>query len=81
MFLRNKEIDVSVDEVKPFVNEKYTGFIIRWSGNIGFGEYTLYRSTMDDKWYGDSECMDKGDDKEFLALLLEDFINQMEISG
>ena len=61
----------------PFVNKKHCGFILEWSGNIGFGEYIIYLDAKnDEEWYGDSECMDKSDDKWFLELLMKDFINK-----
>ena len=42
------------------------GFIIRWSGNIG-------------NWIGESECMDRGEDKSFLEHLFSSIVEQIEI--
>lgn len=65
---------VSVDEVHAFSNEKYNGLKISWSGDIGFGEYTI---TFNGKnIHADSECMDDNNDKNFLKALLEDLVNQ-----
>lgn len=38
-----KDINLQIDTVKPFVNEKFSGITIEWSSTIGFGEYTLYK--------------------------------------
>jgi hypothetical protein len=42
---------------------------IFWSSSIGFGQYDLWKN-QDEKWYGDSECMDSQDDKDFIKKLL-----------
>lgn len=63
--------------MKPFVNEKFSGITIEWSSTIGFGEYTLYKESGDEKWYGDSECMDRGEDKEFIKELLRLFVEKL----
>ena len=51
----------------------------KWTGNIGWGEYTLY--TENGQWYGDSECMDRGENKEFLKKLFDKIIEQIKIEG
>lgn len=82
MILHGREVEVHVDDIKPFVNEKYSGFKILWSGDIGFGEYTLYKkSENDDEWFWDDEYMENPiNDKSFLRLLFEDFAKQLEVS-
>lgn len=65
------EINLSVHSMTPFSNEKFNGIRIEWDSDIGFGEYTIYRETGTDQWYADSECMDSGEDKEFLRELLK----------
>lgn len=77
--INGNEIEVGVDDIEPFVNEKYIGFKILWSGNIGFGEYTIYKVVGEEKWYADSEYMDTTEDKEFLEILLKDFLKQLEV--
>ena len=72
-----KEIHLQIDKVKPFVSEVYSGLTIVWSSDIGWGEYTLY--TSEDKWYADSEYMDRGEDKEFISELMRLFIEQLEV--
>ena len=59
--------------------------------NLGFGQYTLYFDhkdlTVEDgledcvltKVTADSECMDKGEDKEFLKALMEKLIDMVEV--
>ena len=37
MILHGREVEIQVDDIEPFVNEKYKGFKILWSGSIGFG--------------------------------------------
>lgn len=66
-------IHLQIDNIEGFYNDNNTGFIIQWSSDIGFGEYTLYRNIkdVDFKLYADSECMDKDDDKEFVSELLK----------
>lgn len=79
MKLHGKEVDIEINDIIPFSNEQYKGFTIQWSGNIGWGEYTIYYDNIEGVWHADSECMDKGDDKEFLTLLLNEFIKQVRI--
>ena len=67
--------NVRVDGIQGFSN----GFVIQWSGGIGFGEYTIYVDG-DGKLKGDSECMDRGEDKEFLEQLFRNIIEQIEIT-
>ena len=79
MYLHGREVDVKIDEVKPFISEKFNGIAIKWYGDIGWGEYMLYRKEGDNKWYGNSEYMDSKNDKVFLKLLLNEFVDKVEI--
>ena len=59
-------INLKIDEVEPC----FGGIIIRWSSDIGFGEYTIYRKPIHDSpdvliWVAESETMDNMDDKAF----------------
>lgn len=75
-----EEVEVTVNEINPFANDKFTGFTFRWSGNIGWGEYTIYMDAQDEtKWYGESEHMDTNNDKWFIKKLLESFIEQLDV--
>ena len=81
MILHGREVKVHVDDIEPFVNEKFSGFKILWSGDIGWGEYTLYkRIGNNDEWFWDDEYMENPEgDKAFLKLLLNDFVTQIEV--
>ena len=80
--LNREEVNVEIDEIEIFKNEEYQGFKLKWVGNIGFGEYTIYQNVDDpEKWKADSECMDYPDDKWFLKKLLQSFEKQLEITG
>ena len=73
--------DVRIDRIvpiNPFENI-VGGIIIEWSGNIGWGEYEIYQ-TEDNKWHGESEYMDKGEDKEFLQYLLKQLVDNVEVN-
>ena len=72
--MKNKH-NVKVDGVQGFSN----GFVIQWSGDIGFGEYTIYVDN-DGKLKGDSEYMDRDKDKAFLEQLFHNIIEQIEIT-
>ena len=71
----NHKHNIRVDGIQGFSN----GFVIQWSGDIGFGEYTIYVDN-DGKLKGDSECMDRGEDKTFLEQLFCNIIEQIEIT-
>ena len=63
--------NIEIDDVSIFKNNECEGFVIQWSANIGFGEYTFYKK--DGKWYADNECMSK----EFGKKLLEKFLDEV----
>jgi hypothetical protein len=73
------KINLDAYEIKPFINEKYIGFVIKWDSDIGFGEYTIYKANGSDKWLADSEHMDNKDDKAFLNELLKQFVTSLDI--
>ena len=87
-----KDMNLQIDQIIPFSNEHHAGFTIRWSGNIGFGEYTLYRKTMpydddpysqcdeEEKWEAQSEHMDAQDDKDFITELMRLFVESLTIT-
>lgn len=74
-----EEIHLQIDDIAPFVNEKYIGFLIEWSSDIGFGEYTVYRTCDSKEWKADSEHMDSNEDKDFIKELMKLFIEQLNI--
>ena len=72
-------INLDAYEIKPFVNEKFTGIVIRWDSTIGFGEYTIYKEVGSDEWHADSEHMDNNEDKDFIKELLKLFVGKLII--
>ena len=81
MILHNKKVDIHVDDIEPFVSDVCAGFKILWSGNIGWGEYTLYKKIgNNNEWFWDDEYMENPkNDKTFLKLLFDDFAKQLEV--
>ena len=79
--MNKEEVKIEDIDIEPFDNDTWQGFKILWSGNIGFGEYTIYRDKTEKQWYGDSECMDSNDDKWFLSLLLNKLKEMITIDG
>lgn len=65
--------DVEVSDI--YVAENIVS--IAWQGNTGFGTYDLV--FKDDKVYGYSEYMDKGDDKSFLKEVLNALAEKVEV--
>jgi hypothetical protein len=72
-------INLEVYDIRPFVNERGSGFVIEWDSDIGFGEYTIYKRADSDEWRGDSEHMDNNTDKDFIKELMKLFIDNLNI--
>lgn len=80
MLMKENKYEIHVDDIQPFVNDQYIGFKILWSGNIGFGEYTIYKYANGNTWYADDEYMENSkEDKKFLKELLNNFIMQVNV--
>lgn len=77
---RVDEIHLEISDLIPFVNEQYIGFKIQWTSDIGFGEYTIYKTADSNDWYGDAEYMDNNDDKDFIKELMKLFIEKLNIT-
>lgn len=73
-------INLDAYEFEPFVNEKYTGVVIRWDSDIGFGEYTIYKAIGSYEWCAQSEHMDNNKDKDFIKELMKLFIEKLNIT-
>ena len=73
------EHELKLDKIEPFANSKYLGVVFEWSGNIGWGEYTIYREYDSDEWIAESEGMDRGEDKDFLRELLKQFADKIKV--
>ena len=74
------KINLQIDEVEMFGSV----IIISWSSDIGFGQYTIRKQTVDGdpdnvEWVAESECMDKDDDKAFGAKLLSLWMEQIKL--
>lgn len=72
-------IELDAYDIHPFVNEKFTGFVIRWDSDIGFGEYTIYKEVGSNEWHADSEHMDSNEDKDFIKELMKLFIEKLDV--
>lgn len=73
------QINLDAYNIEPFVNSNYTGFVIKWDSNIGFGEYTIYKKVGTNEWFADSEYMDNNTDKAFVTELMRLFIDKLTI--
>ena len=52
-------------------------FVLQWDSNIGWGEMTFYKDG--DKLNVETECMSDNDDKRFIKLVLDKFIEKLEV--
>ena len=73
------EHELKLDKIEPFANGQFLGITFEWSGNIGWGEYTIYKEHGADEWVADSEGMDKEEDKDFLRELLKQFADKVKV--
>ena len=83
-----EKVEVKVEDIIPFRNERCAGLILEWTGNIGFGEYTIYLEGRKYNQEGniieqgeisaDSECMDHSDDKWFFEKLKPSFFEKLK---
>ena len=64
--------NVKLYAVIPFKNDEYEGIQLLWSGDVGFGQYDVFREVSDDEtpWQADSEFMDEPGERRFLKDLL-----------
>lgn len=53
--------------------------VISWDASIGYGRITIFKE--DDKWIADTECMCIDEDKDFLKMVLEKWIEDIKIVG
>lgn len=75
-FTMHQKIDAFT---KDGVKENLLVFIIQWSANIGWGECEFYYDGK--KWTADTESMCSNDNKEFIRMLLDVFVKQIEVTG
>lgn len=72
--------DIRIDTVTAEVLRSPSHDIVnlKWTGNLGFGEYTLYSDNG--MWRADSEHMDAYDsNKTFLKQLLNKFADTVDV--
>ncbi len=80
------EIHLRIEEVQIHDKIDKGVMLIRWSSDIGFGEYVISgvpKITNPEKiqWLADTECMDSNDDKSFGRKLLELWLDQAWVVG
>ena len=72
---------ITLNKVIPFVNEEYEGIQVLWNGEMGFGQYIIYKPVKskdaNNTWFVDTEHMSKS----WLPDLLQQWVNQMEVTG
>lgn len=72
--------DVNLDYT--FYNEdkdKEKGFCLSWNSNIGYGQMTFIHSKDNDKIDVETEAMSDNNDKEFIKLVLDKFIEKLNV--
>ena len=67
--------DVEIDS--SFKNEKYEGFTLNWDSTIGWGQMIFLKE--DGKIKVETECMSSNEDKEFIKLVLDKFIEKLDV--
>ena len=78
------KINLIVKSVGPFARGDESGFVISWSSDVGFGQYTIIsRPSLGDPaehtWIAESEGMDDIDDQSLGRKLLELWMDQVII--
>lgn len=68
--------ELQIDEVWPVSTDicKKGGIGIDWSGDIGFGQWTVWWGE-DGKLHADTECLDNNDSKKFTKAILERLVD------
>ena len=74
-----KDVHVVLDNIDFFNNAGAQGMVLFYHGNIGWGEYTLWK-TPDGEYMCDSEYMETADDRWFLKLLLDQLRELVTVS-
>ena len=72
--------DLQIDEIWIRQHEFCPNGVIgiEWSANIGFGRYELVPGD-DGKLHAYTECMDRGEDKEFTKAILAALVDEIVI--
>lgn len=69
--------DVTLDYTFDNIEKGYKGFCLNWTGNIGFGQMTFLKKNG--KLQVETECMSNNEDKEFIKLVLDKFIEKLNV--
>lgn len=75
----SKITHLNVDDVNCFCNDKGQCIVFSWSANIGWGELTIYRNNENENWKAETECMCRGEDKEFIKMVLDKWVYGIEV--
>lgn len=67
---KDKKIKIYEVELKCFCN----GFKLLWNSNIGFGEMVFHNDMK-----VETEAMSNNNDKRFIKLILDKFIEKLEV--
>lgn len=71
-------INLEIVGFYPFYHtDDNNGFVIEWESDIGFGQYTVYKTP--EGFVADSEHMDSNEDKDFIKELMRLFIENLKI--
>lgn len=77
--MKRKIVITDVALEKTFEN----GFVLSWDSNLGFGEMTFIKqkdkNSNEFKLCVETECMSDNEDKEFIKLVLNKFIDKLEV--
>ena len=69
---------ILVDDVHVFESKNRKYIVFSWASNIGYGELTIY-ADEEGRWNADTEHMCNNEDKEFIRMVLNEWVNQMEV--
>lgn len=69
--------DVTIDYTFDNQDKGYKGFCLNWDSNIGFGQMTFIKQGNELKV--ETECMSDNQDKEFIKLVLNKFIDKLNV--
>jgi len=75
---------INLDEINLAIESVHIlgdTIIIRWSSDIGFGEYVIHQFGKTQKFFAESECIDNNEDKAFGTKLLALWMKQIKVVG
>ena len=72
--------NLSIDDIRIRQHEVCPNgvIIIEWSANIGWGRYDLVLGD-DGMLHAYTECMDRGEDKEFTKMILDKLVEKIVV--